>query len=748
MTRAIAGAVLLGAAVWCAAGRVAVASADSASIRIVAPAPWWWLIAGVALALVVPRLRRDLRFALPALLATVPWWPVPLPAVALAWTGPLAWLPIGLAVVAAWGSEKTPDDRSVERVGGRGAWRAGALTALIAIGAGWSVAPHLPGGDEPHYLAIAQSLIRDGDLRIENNHHDPDYVAAFGDLKPDYIVRGRDGAIYSIHAPGAAAIVAPAFAMAGYRGAQATVVLLAAVAGAFVWLAACRAARDRRAAWFAWAAIVGSATFVLQSVMVFPDMPGACAVAIGAWAVVRLADSDDGVRPAVVVLASVALAALPWLHTRFAILAAGLGAVLVWQLLADSSRPAGDRVRRVAAFAAIPAVSAVAWLAYFAVIYGTLNPAAPYGDTSGPDGTHLSYAPGGLTGLLLDGQFGLFAYAPVLALGLVAAARPARDRVARASVALLAVGFAYLVVSTTYWMWWVGVPATPARLATAVLPLLAVPLARFWAQARPAIRALLGVGLVLSLATTAVVVGVGRGDLAWNFHDAEPAWLRWIGPIVNLARGWPSFFWRLDPGHLWSELPFVAHAAAWVIVMAAGWLVVGSLATRRGWSPATTRLAVAWTMVASLTVTLPMGWWLTGARPLDPARAQLGVLADAARGNELLRIDAWSVRRLATLAGAMRIAPNEVGPEGSPDWARWSGVPAGIYQVHVAFARPRAGRIRVTLGGVARTFDLQPMSEQSVTVEVPGRTELAVAPDEGWRGRAGSVELRPLAASR
>ena len=41
--------------------------------------------------------------ALPALLATLPWWPVPLPAIALIWTGPLAWVPIALALAAALG---------------------------------------------------------------------------------------------------------------------------------------------------------------------------------------------------------------------------------------------------------------------------------------------------------------------------------------------------------------------------------------------------------------------------------------------------------------------------------------------------------------------------------------------------------------------------------------------------------------------------------------------------------------------
>ena len=58
-----------------------------------------------------------------------------------------------------------------------------------------------------------------------------DYASSFGGaIAPDFLQRGRDGEIYSIHAPGVAVLVLPAFALFGYRGAQVTVLLLAAIA--------------------------------------------------------------------------------------------------------------------------------------------------------------------------------------------------------------------------------------------------------------------------------------------------------------------------------------------------------------------------------------------------------------------------------------------------------------------------------------------------------------------------------------
>ena len=76
-----------------------------------------------------------------------------------------------------------------------------------------------PAGDEPHYLVIAQSLWRDGDLKIENNHTRRDYSEYFApDLEPHYLTRGADGEIYSIHPIGMPVLIAPVYAAGGYRG--------------------------------------------------------------------------------------------------------------------------------------------------------------------------------------------------------------------------------------------------------------------------------------------------------------------------------------------------------------------------------------------------------------------------------------------------------------------------------------------------------------------------------------------------
>ena len=86
-------------------------------------------------------------------------------------------------------------------------------------------------GDEPHYLMVAESLLRDGDLQLERDYAERRY-AAFSrqdELLPHYRVRGKGGEIYSLHAVGLSLLVLPAYALFGYAGASFFMALLLAL---------------------------------------------------------------------------------------------------------------------------------------------------------------------------------------------------------------------------------------------------------------------------------------------------------------------------------------------------------------------------------------------------------------------------------------------------------------------------------------------------------------------------------------
>ena len=199
-------AACAGAAAWASLGTLALSDDGARAVRVGLLPPLWWLAALVAGSVAfawVFRLSSDR--AKPLLFSAVillPWLPVPLPAAALIWSGPVVWLvwaAMAAALLSAGGvpAARYRAVRASLSSPARAPWLAFLCAAIIYNAAAWRLAPLVPGGDEPHYLIIAQSLWRDGDLRIENNHQRGDYREYFGgELRPDYLKRGADGQIY------------------------------------------------------------------------------------------------------------------------------------------------------------------------------------------------------------------------------------------------------------------------------------------------------------------------------------------------------------------------------------------------------------------------------------------------------------------------------------------------------------------------------------------------------------------------
>ena len=96
--------------------------------------------------------------------------------------------------------------------------------------------PAGPQGDEPHYLVMAQSLWSDGDLDLRDEFARREYAPFFaGTLQPHTSPRSPAGRIYSVHTPGLAALLLPAYALGGYTGARLFMSALAALTAVLVY---------------------------------------------------------------------------------------------------------------------------------------------------------------------------------------------------------------------------------------------------------------------------------------------------------------------------------------------------------------------------------------------------------------------------------------------------------------------------------------------------------------------------------
>jgi hypothetical protein len=698
---ALAAASAWAAGAWCASGAITSTAADATS-RLGALAPWWLLalllVAALALALALRLTARDAAPLWVPLVCLLPWLPLPLPAAALLWVGPPGqWLAGGAAVAAiVTGIQRFPAGYGVGR--DRASVSAVVtLAALFAVSAWW-IAPRIPGGDEPHYLIITQSLLNDGDLRIEDNHQRREYAAYVeGTLRPDYLRRGRDGAIYSIHAPGVSALVLPAFAAGGYPGVVLLLSLLSAAGLAAIGRAAefvaptlapgHRVPGDLFASTVATMAVGLSAPFFFQSMTVYPDGPAAVAVAAVVWLALA---RPEALSWRTALACGVLLGALPWLHTRYAAIAGPLGLVVAARVLwprGPAPRPAGGRARVLAALLLPAAMSAAAWVAMFQAIYGTWDPRAPYGHATD---MRLARIPDGIAGLLLDQQFGLLPNAPIYLVaiaGMIPLWR--RDRRLAAEIAILVVP--YLLAVAGFHMWWGG-RSSPVRFLVPVLLPLALPVAAWWAEYRGrTARAVTIALLAVSVAQTAAFVLVDHGRLIYNSRDGHALWLLAASAPVNLTYALPSLF-QGSPADAWRL------AGAWLAVFLTGVAGLRWLSRRADLGPWRAGVLGATALIVSGGASL--GWGLSNGVAVDRGAGALSVLAHGCepRARAVTTRPAGVIRardalRAITIDDASRRPRRPEGPA-------WSGfdVPPGRYAVTLVSGLNVTGAVAIAFG--------------------------------------------------
>ena len=709
--RIVLASVCAGVSAWCSFATFGVLQSAGTAARIGVLPPWWWLPLIVGLCMACVRAARLSGSQLSPLFASaillLPWLPVRWPSSVYLWTGPLSGL-IWLFVVAAVVHARGPRLESRWLTQASHAPIVPAAAALLLVGASASrLGGVLPDGDSPHYLILAQSLIKDGDIQIENNHRRGDYLEySLYAAQPDYLRRGVNGQIYSIHAPGLPAVIAPAMWLFGYPGVVAFLGLVAALGTGLVWWLARLLTGDAAAAWFAWGCCALTAPFFFLSTEVFPDGLAASCLLLGLLPLYL----DDRCRadararppgPLVWLAAGAALALLPWLQTRLA----SLAAVSALLLLVRLRRP-----RQIALFASLPLLSAAGWFAFFYMVYGTPNPAAPYGALTQSSTANLLR---GLPGVLFDQQYGLMPNAPVYGLVLAGCLFSAL-RLRRWSVELLALLVPYTISVAMYQHWWGGASA-PARLLAPLALVIGLAAARLWSEGSAATRTLYGAGLGVSVFIAALLWLPDDGRLLINFRDGIALWLEWAHDDLLLARAAPSLF---------SDTPLRAlqKASVWVVMAAALWGALKLLlrqpagaASQPPGAPATrsARPASAWTAatVIVLFAVMPMlvlaiVWRIEGKDGLSPARSESGLLRQLSKGDRRSwDFEQWRLLPADALRARLSIRSDEQRPRSSPTHVLSAHtVPPGRYRV-VADMRPGVGgQLTVRVGERSEPF--------------------------------------------
>lgn len=332
--------------------------------------------------------------------------------------------------------------------------RAALVALLVYVLVIFAMLPFPIDGDEPFYLLMTESMVKDHDLDLANQYRDLAHSATHRlDLVPQTGDRtGPHGENYSRLEPFLALLLVPGFALAGLSGALATMALF----GALLVRSTIRLFEDEgisdATARQLFPLVAFGPPIVFYATRIWPEVPAA-------WCFV---EAVRGVRQRRAVRWGAALLGLVLLKLRFGLI-----------LLVMLSRVVGEASRRRRSFATLRmTVGAVIVIVLLAIAFA-LSAHKAWELLPGPPYFYLL----GIGGLAVDGAAGIAFQAPLYLFGLIAVARwksmPAGFRLGMSASLLYLI---YLFPRTE----WHGGWSPPLRYVVVLFPILALGVAALW----------------------------------------------------------------------------------------------------------------------------------------------------------------------------------------------------------------------------------------------------------------------------
>jgi hypothetical protein len=438
------------------------------------------------------------------------------------------------------------DARDVRWSANRAAFAA-LLVYLLLIPA---MTRHVVDGDEPYYLLMTESLVRDHDLDLRNQYAGLAHSETRRlDLKPqlgDPV--GRHGEQHSHLEPLLAILMIPGYVMAGLYGAMATIALFAAM----LIRSTVRLFEDEGIDDATTRALFPFIAFgppiVFYATRIWAEVPGA-------W---MLAEAVRGIRQHRAPRWMAAMLFLVLLKLRFLLIAV----VLLAQVVASGWRRAGGRriPRRLAIAAA--AIIILPLIVFYSTTAHSVRELVP--------GDAVMWLQG-LLGLVVDAQSGILFQAPFYLGGIFALTRwratPPAFRLGM-SASLL---YIFTLVPRPEWH---GGWSPPLRYIVVFMPILALGCAAVWESFRHAVAP-------VALWTMMLVAhGVAYPWRLFHIADGQSFIGEW------LSQTWMSDFGRMLPSLVRPNLAAVAASVALVVAMLIAALKPGGRLHNRGYAAA------------------------------------------------------------------------------------------------------------------------------------------------------------------
>ncbi len=440
-----------------------------------------------------------------------------------------------------------------------------AMFALLTAAYLWCAlvvrGPHAFTGDEPHYLAITQSLWLYHTLDQHRVLYHHDFFAYYQRLMSSHSLH-RGSHLYPLHYLGLPLVLLPGFALAGARGAQVTTALIALLT---CWRMLCLTTRvvGPLPATLAVGVLGLSAPFVLNAGAIYPDL-------LSGLLLVLAYEALDAPRLTArrALALGVVLAAMPWAHIK---LLAPVCVYMAWAVavLWRQSRAPRHRTRAPAAplgvlALGLPLLSIAGLIAFNNTVYGSPSPTAQFTlrDQALFTGNPLE----GMMGQFFSQGQGALGTAPFVLLVFPGAVTLWRwQRATALKIGMVTIPF--WMVTLTYHDWWGG-DSPPLRYLLCLLPLWVVGIAALLARMRTLMaRLIVGALAAVTLALTAIIPLAPR--VGWPLPNGHGALLVAIGERLGapLTAWLPVFVTtRTDTGYWQSVTPLAMWVGALLIL--------------------------------------------------------------------------------------------------------------------------------------------------------------------------------------
>ncbi|MBU4174663.1 MAG: hypothetical protein KJ686_07140 [Actinobacteria bacterium] len=256
-------------------------------------------------------------------------------------------------------------------------------------------------GDEPHYLIITESVIRDGDLDLENNYELEQYASYFEqDIMMLHVTRDN----VSTHPMFLSLLVLPGFRLLGYKGAALTMILLTCGAAALTFATADRFASRKVAGGVTLFGFL-SYPLLFYSRSIYPETAAIFLLALGTWSCWRLKESG---QPTFAFLGGLSAGMVVLFHPKY--IAISIALFVLFLIVTPG------RTRRLLGWWLLPAALSLALLLLLTgITYGPnlLKGLTASGGSKFQGGFWGTNSVWGIPGLFLDRAWGLLIFAPL-----------------------------------------------------------------------------------------------------------------------------------------------------------------------------------------------------------------------------------------------------------------------------------------------------------------------------------------------